>query len=279
MQCYGPNRSNVSRHHVRACVIRNSSRPALPACTPCVVGGVNAGLASRFTACWRGFQITRKRKNRSYNDGFVVVSSATKDGAKHATLLDEHDSKLSSALLPSLLRLADDVPGVYQTVAHASCYLRLHQPRSPLSLATDVLHGQIPCLAPAVNQGAMACGCPADITHFEGYVVDIIEPAADYINPDSENILTAPLARPTVLQEQQRSVQHPAQQSSLRRQFRLPVKRKVASSPWSLALLSVNGQSHLVRNPRSPPKSISADTIEPCRPDVTTWPVQAHAGR
>lgn len=102
-----------------------------------------------FTACWRGFQITRKRKNRSYNDGFVVVSSVTKDGAKHATLLNEDDSKLSSALLPSSLRLADDVPGVSQTVASASCCQRRHQPRFTISRhwRTARAHSLLPLLS------------------------------------------------------------------------------------------------------------------------------------
>ncbi len=71
-------------------------------------------------------------------------------------------------------------------------------------------------------------------------MVDIIEPAADDINPAPANVPAAPVTSPAVLQEQQRSAQHPAQQSSLRQQFRLPVKRKVASSAWSLTLLNIN---------------------------------------
>lgn len=86
----------------------------------------------------------------------------------------------------------------------------------------------------------MPSGCHAAITHFEGYVVDIIEPAPDDIIPAAANIFTAPVTSPAVLQEQQRFVQHPAQQSSLRQQFRLPVKRKVASSAWLLTLLDIN---------------------------------------
>lgn len=56
-------------------------------------------------------QVSRKRKNRSYNDGFLNVTLPTTSGGRRATLLNECAVTLGIAVLPASLELCDELEG------------------------------------------------------------------------------------------------------------------------------------------------------------------------